>query len=315
MGLFDKTNKAKIGDPRKAVMDLLADMSGGTGVRPIKYAMLYTIYAFKGVVDGVGTSTIVANTALALAELGLSVAVIDSSINAPVQDVLLKTEREVTDPDWFDLPYRDTGYMKQSSFSNKISVLSFGGNRTLLDALGLNDSASLVSLTIAILQNKFDVILIDCCSEMTEISMACLQQAHRVIQVWNDSISVVSNLDRFLDNCRILTCPIDKMRYVVLSKKDPLSYGGSIDSLLDQYKLTLIGTNQLSYEVQSIINQGRLPYLEATKDKGVEAYSECIYGIVSVICHLEDVDTKTKLITSEDMNAKEGKDANSGSSI
>ena len=54
--------------------------------------MFYQIFAFKGVADGVGTSTLVANVALALADLGLTVLVMDTSMLHPVQDILLKTK-------------------------------------------------------------------------------------------------------------------------------------------------------------------------------------------------------------------------------
>lgn len=301
----EKFSQARIGDPRKLFTNLLNDLSGETAKRELKYHILYNIFAFRGICDGLGTSTIVANTALAVAELGLTVCVVDTSILNPVQDIYLGTDREADAKDWFDMPYASDGYLHQSKFHKNISVLSFANrDRIILDAIGIKDSSSLVSLMVTTLLSKFDIILIDCCSELTEINTACLQQAHRVFQIWNDSYAVLSNLDRFITNNTILTCPLDKMRDVILSKKDALSYGGKIDDLLEKFKLNLVGFSNLSLEIASIMNQGKLPFDAATRDKDVEIFSTCILAIVNKICRIDDVDTKKETVTSEDLNKK-----------
>lgn len=311
MSLFSnvsaKTNNVKLGDPRKVFNNILKEMSGTNATRNLKFNMLYTVYAFKGVAAGVGTSTIVANTAVVLAELGLSVCVVDTSVLTPVQDILLKTGRKDEDLDWFDMPYNKTGFLKQSGYSNKISVLSFSGKRTVLDAVGTKDTSALVSLMMTTLHSKFDIILIDCCEELTEINTACLQQAHRVIQVWNDAPQIAQNIYNFIQNCSILTCPLDKMRYVVYSKMDNISGGGKLDDLAEQYKVRNIATNSLSLEVASAINQGTLPYEYVSRDKGVEEYSNCIINIVSVICNLGEY-SNDKVVTSEELSKPDKKE-------
>ena len=81
--------------------------SGASYTRDVKFDIFYQIIAFQGVKDGVGCSTLVANTALALARLGLNVCVIDTSIKAPSQDILLHTDfRRVEKKDrvdWMDM--------------------------------------------------------------------------------------------------------------------------------------------------------------------------------------------------------------------
>ena len=63
--------------------------------------------------------------------------------------------------------------------------------------------------------------------------------SQKVIQVWNDSPTVVSNLDNFISNCVTLCCPLDKMRFVIYSKDNPDVIGG-LDELLKQYRLKKI---------------------------------------------------------------------------
>ena len=175
MGFLDKfidekqTANMTVKDPKKIFADVLKQVSGATLTRETKFAIFYQIVAFKGVCDGVGTSTIVANTALALAELGLNVCVLDTSILHPSQDVLLKSNYVGTDMekdkrlDWFDMPYTKRSPLHSSTLNNKISILSFyGKQRGVTDMLSTMDNDTLVDMALTELHNKFDIILIDC---------------------------------------------------------------------------------------------------------------------------------------------------------
>lgn len=316
MGFFDKfldsekTAKVTIKDPKKVFEEALRQTSGSSYTRDIKYNIYYQIIAFYGVVDGIGTSTLVANTALAIAETGLTVCVIDTSMLAPSQDVLLNTETaeleedgETEHLDWFDMPYTKKSPLHISKYSKNISVLSFKGKRrTVVDFLSTNDSNTLVDIALATLHSKFDIILIDCCHEMSAVNTACLQQAQQVIQVWNDSPSVVANLEGYITNAITLSCPLDKMRYVVANRmsKDAM---GSLNELAKQYRCRIIATNYLSEELylNTVIGK-RLFRCESTNDL-VAKYTECI---IMIVCHILNIDLDAEkkpkgTITSNDI--------------
>lgn len=316
MGFFDKflasekTAKVTIKDPRKVFEEVLRQTSGSSYTREIKYNIYYQIIAFYGVVDGIGTSTLVANTALAIAETGLTVCVIDTSMLAPSQDVLLNTETAELEEDgktehldWFDLPYTKKSPLHVSKYSKNISVLSFKGKRrTVVDFLSTNDSSTLVDIALATLHNKFDVILIDCCHEMSAVNTACLQQAQQVIQVWNDSPSVVANLEGFITNAITLSCPLDKMRYVVANRmsKDVI---GNLDELVKQYRCKILATNYLSEELYLNSVTGKKLFRCESTDELVAKYTE---SIIVVACHILNIDLDAEnkpkgTITSNDI--------------
>lgn len=305
----DKAAKVTIKDPKKVFEDILKQTSGSSYTRDIKYNIYYQIIAFYGVVDGIGTSTLVANTALAIAETGLTVCVIDTSMLAPSQDVLLNTETAVLDEnddvehlDWFDMPYTKKSPLHVSKYSKNISVLSFKGKRrTVVDFLSTNDSSSLVDIALATLHSKFDIILIDCCHEMSAVNTACLQQAQQVIQVWNDTPSVVANLEGFITNAITLSCPLDKMRYVIANRvsKDAI---GNLDELAKQYRCKILATNYMSEELylNTIIGK-KLFRCESTDDLVIK-YTECI---IIIACHILNIsldkDEPKGTITSNDI--------------
>lgn len=316
MGFFDKfldsekTAKVTIKDPKKVFEEVLRQTSGSSYTRDIKYNIYYQIIAFYGVVDGIGTSTLVANTALAIAETGLTVCVVDTSILAPSQDVLLNTETAELEEDgqtehldWFDLPYTKKSPLHISKYSKNISVLSFKGKRrTVVDFLSTNDSSTLVDIALATLHSKFDIILIDCCHEMSAVNTACLQQAQQVIQVWNDSPSVVANLEGYITNAITLSCPLDKMRYVVANRmsKDAM---GSLNELAKQYRCKILATNYLSEELYLNNVIGKKLFRCESADELVAKYTECI---IIIVCHILniDLDSESKpkgTITSNDI--------------
>lgn len=306
----EKTSKATINNPKKVFEDILKQASGSAYTREIKYNIYYQIIAFYGVVDGVGCSTLVANTALALAETGLTICVIDTSILAPVQDVLLNTNESVLDEsdkeeehlDWFDMPFTKKSPLHVSKRSKNISVLSFKGKRRgIVDFLSTNDSDTLVDIALTTLHNKFDLILIDCCHELSSVNTACLQQAQQVIQVWNDSPTVVSNLENFITNSITLSCPLDKMRFVVANKtsKDAI---GNLESLCSQYRCKLLTTNYFSEELYLLAVTGKVLFRAESTDESVIYYTS---SIIDIICHILNIDldnNKPKgTITSNDI--------------
>lgn len=302
----DKTSNLTIRSPRDIFTDILKTTSGAGYARNVDFNIFYQIIAFKGVVDGVGTSTLVANTAIAIAKLGLTVCVMDSSVLNPVQDVLLKTnwrdKEEKNRKDWFDIMYTDDSVLHQSKINSNISVLSFKGKkRDITDIMGTQDSSLLVETALSILHNKFDIILIDCCQELTQINAGCIQQAQKVIQVWSDSPHIVSNIDMWITNNVILACPLDKMRYVIISK-----YVNDIHcdfkGMLDQYRFTQLASCCLSIDIARVNAIGKTLWGYATDSEDIIEFNNCIIDIVCHILNIEDDKSEHRgTITSNDI--------------
>lgn len=296
MGFFDKekTSSITVKSPREIFTDMLKVTSGVNYARNVDFDIFYQIVAFKGVCEGVGTSTLVANTAIAIAKLGLTVCVIDSSVLNPVQDILLKTNWRDVEPsnrrDWFDMMYTDESVLHQSKINSSISVLSFKGKkRDITDIMGTQDSDLLVETALSILHNKFDIILIDCCQEPTQISAGCIQQAQKVIQVWSDTPHIISNIDMWITNNVILSCPLDKMRYVVISK-----YVNDIhcdfSGMLSQYRFTQLASCSLSIDVARVNATGKTLWQYPSDSEEIIEFNNCI---IDIVCHLLNIeDTK-----------------------
>lgn len=295
----------KVKDPKDILLSMLKTTSGANESRSLRYNLFYRIIAFKGATSGVGCSTIVSNTAVALADLGLTVCVFDTSILYPIQDILLNTnykkeeDKEVLD--WFDMPFVNTSVLNISKIDKRISVLSFyGKERTILDMMGTSDNANLVQFAIDIVQPKFDIILMDLCDEPTEVNTACMQKAHHVIQVWSDSQACLGSIDKTITNNVLLSCPMDKMRYVVENNTcDDLM--GSMDVLYKQYRFTKLTHCGMSYELARLSALGKTLFQYASSDDSVIEFTNCILDIVCHICNITDESDLQGTITSEDI--------------
>lgn len=306
MSLFnkDKIQNTKLLNPVDAYNSLLKSMSGAGFERKLKYNIFYQIFAFKGVKEGIGTSTLVANTALAIASLGLSVLVIDTSILSPTQDTLLKTGLDNYDDDkisdWLDLPFVKKAVTHQSHLDNRISVLSFY-KRTVIDALSTNDNENLVDMAITEFHTKFDIILIDCCHELTSVNTSAMQMSQQVIQVWNDTPSVLANIDSFITNSVTLSCPMDKMRNVIYSKisRDAI---GSMDGVLKQYRFKKLTSTVNSEECSLILTLNKVLWQYASDNADIVAYTNAIIDIISFVLNIKELNNEAKgTITSNDI--------------
>lgn len=290
MGIFS-SNKGKeyseksitAPSPVEVLTGMLKATSGNELTRTLRYNIFYQIIAFKGVKDGLGCSTIVANTAVALANLGLTVCVIDTSILNPCQNELLHTNYKDLDPkkqdDWFSLGFTNKSVLNQSKLNSKISVLGFK-DRTIVDLASTADNEALVKLAYTQLSTKFDIVLVDVCSEASNITMAAMQNAHKIIQVWSNTPHVMRNVEQFVKNASILSVPMEKMRYVVSSMTVddiPMNW----EAVMDKYKFKHLAHVGMSLEIARILATGKMVYDFPSRHEDVEEFNDCILAIVA----------------------------------
>ena len=289
MGIFSPKGKAysektvTAPSPSEILTSMLKTSSGTDISRTLRYSIFYQIIAFRGVKDGLGCSTIVANTALALANLGVTVCVVDTSILNPSQNELLHTNYKDIDPkkqeDWFSLGFTKKSVLNQSKLNSRISVLAFK-DRNIVDLASTADNESLVQLAYTQLATKFDIILVDVCSEPSNIAMAAMQYAHKIIQVWSNAPHVMRNVDQFIKNATILSIPTDKMRYVVSSMTVddiPMNW----DAVMEKYKFKHLAHVGMSMEIARILATGKMVYEFASRHEDVAEFNECILAIVA----------------------------------
>ncbi len=284
-----KTNVTiKSKSARDSLVEVLQTMSGKDLYKQLKYSIFHKIVAFKGITEGIGTSTLVANTAIALAEMGLSVCVIDTSIAFPVQYDLLKVNFRQSDKDkkynkrvedWFSLGFTKESVLYQSTIKPSISVLGFVG-RGITDMISTSDVADYVSLAYSQLSTKFDIILVDVSNELTTISSEAMLQAHKVIQLWTDAPHVMRNIESYLRNLRTLAIGMDKMQYVI-SASVTEDVKVNWEDILKIYKFKHLTTIPKDMVVSRVMTSGQVLYNYADKSEGITRYNDAVLDVVA----------------------------------
>ena len=316
MGLKDLFSKesletAKLADPRQVFKSVLQKASGADYTRTAKYSIFYRIIGFKGLSTGVGCSTVVANTALALADLGLTVAVIDTSMLHPIQYKYLnaKPPAEKERLDWSNMPFTDESVLRVSSRNRKISVLGFDRTqRTVLDMFSTIDSPELIDLAIEKLVDKFDIILIDLCDELTKVNVTSMQKAQHVIQVWDDSVHNMENLDGLITDSVLLSCPLDKMRYVVENKIHE-DIKGDLKEVYKQYRFRPLARCGISEDISRVALLGSTIWQYASLSEDIAEFTEMIIDIVKHICDIKDEEDTQKELALEKEEEEEDRKA------
>lgn len=303
-----KLQNLTIRDSSEVYKDLLRYTSG-TGHSRKAYHLYNSIVGFKGVRDGIGTSNIVANTAVTLAKLGVSTCVIDTSIMSPTQDMLLGTKAlDLSVPvkdrvDWFDMPYVDTSVTHISKYAGNLAVLSFyGKSRNILDVISVRDNEALVTLALDTLLSKYDIILVDFSNEPTKINVELLHRAQIIYQVVNDSPVALDSLDSFVDNMSFYSVPMAKYNRVIVSGISQ-KLMGSLDSLLERYRYTKVATTVFSEEVDKAIKQGKLIIDYASDSDAINTYAVAIYDLVRELVSVDEVSgikTSAEIIAETD---------------
>lgn len=277
------------------VIETLKSVSGNSVVRNNNFFIFNKIIGFKGIVDGVGCSTLVAEIAVNLAKVGLNVCVIDTSFLAPAQFTLLDVNLENEEQkDWFDLGRAETtaNILKISKINSNIAVLGLR-NRNINDLISNYDTEEMVTVAYNILEDMYDVVLVDICSETTNITTAAAIHSHTIFQVWTDEYLVMNNLDNFLKNMIYRCCHVDKMKNVIINKMSITSQS-EWSSVLKKYNFSCIG--ELPFSVAFYTNHclGLLLSKMTTVDKQVEKINSEMVRICDFILGKGFIDGKLK---------------------
>lgn len=273
--------------------EVMSSISGNGTEKKKSYYIYNKIIAFRGVIDGVGCSTLVCEVAVELASRGLSVCIIDTSIMYPIQSKLLQIEETIGEQkDWLDLIMSDdTGrVLKYGKLSNNIALLSFE-NRTLNDLLSTFDNEELVICAYRMLEPLYDVILVDVCGETTNITASALIHSHTIYQVWSDEFGCICNIDKFLTNAQIGCCHLEKMRNVILNK-NIINNASSIGSIAKKYDLEVIAEAPFSLEFYEKQCLGIPLCKMKSVDKNVNLISSCVSVVADKIMGIEKENPK-----------------------
>lgn len=233
------------------IVKFLGTMSGEGAIAAQETMLFNKVIGFRGIVEGVGTSTIVQGLAHAFSDrTKLRVCVVDTSILYPSQYAFLcnpfSEDAKSVLKDWFSvevsLPERiiDTRY-------KRVSLLGCY-NRRLTDAFSTTDTLRLVEETFDTLKSLFDVIIVDLSHEWSQVAMCSARQCNKIFTVVDPSARCVNNMLQSLNNLAICAVPFHKYCTAIISKYSANGILG-LDAIIKRAKLIPIAQIPFSSQI------------------------------------------------------------------
>lgn len=269
--------------------DVLSVISGGKTEKLATQLLFDKVIGFRGIIDGVGASTVIQNVAVALSETtDNSICVVDTHILYPAMAQLLggKQVREAT-KDWFDF-VDDISVVAHKTRYKHVYHVGFY-NRTIVDIVSSKDSSELVLSLFAALKDYFDIILVDLSLEPTVISSITAIQCNKIYSVIDSSLACLSNLRASINNVVTLGVPTHKLHRVVAAKVAQ-TQGLDIGAALKEYNLQLISVIPCSDEIAKFGVHGDKIWGALSTSKAVTAYNIAIEDICKDILESNDLE-------------------------
>ncbi|MNV38273.1 hypothetical protein D3C71_1298190 [compost metagenome] len=262
---------------------VLSALSGNTGLKISDQLLFDKVIGFRGIVPGVGTSTVVQNVALALSKrTRYSICILDTSFLYGIQyAMLMKEESENKDrKDFLDVD-DDLSKIVINTKINRVKLFCLN-NRSILDMLSSRDSELVVDKLIKLLKAYFDIVLVDLSYELTNITTYCSIKCNKVINIADESLKCMYNLAKSLNLMATLATPIAKGNLIVLNKvlPDVLS---NTKGVISNAKLTLLCEIPFSKDIAVAGVSGKLIYTASSSSKDEVAFSNAIDNVVNFI--------------------------------
>lgn len=260
---------------------LLGVVSGNSGLKMSDQLLFDKVIGFRGVVPGVGTSTIVQNVAIALSEVtNFSICVLDTNFIYPTQYPMLVSSQDSKRKDYLDFEGDLTPVTLQTSYRN-VSLLTMS-KRTVVDMMSNKDNELTVEKLMGSLKSYFDIILVDLSYEFTNVNIQTAIKCNRIINIADQSLKSIYHLKKSLNTMATLAVPLAKADKVVLNKVIP-DVLSNTSGVITESGLKLIGEIPLSKELAIHGVSGKRIWASATANKDIHAFSEVINSIIDII--------------------------------
>lgn len=281
------------------LVKFLGTMSGEGAIAEQEVMLFNKIIGFRGIVEGVGTSTIVQGLANAFSDrTKLRVCVVDTSILYPSQYAFLcnpfSEDAKSVLKDWFSTEVTLPERIIDTRFRH-ISLLGCY-NRRLTDAFSTTDTLKLVEETFETLKGLFDVILVDLSHEWSQVAMCSARQCNKIFTVVDPSARCVNNMLQSLNNLAICAVPFHKYCTAIISKYSPNGMLG-LEAIMKRAKLIPVAQIPFSQQIFEAGTMSKSCWGLSSISYEVEQYNTVIDQILCSIVNetpLEVLDLKAQ---------------------
>lgn len=223
-----------------------------TEKEPLQQGRVISVYSPKG---GSGCTTIAVNLAVALAEEGLNILLVDGSLQFGDVAVMLNIRPTTTIVDLMDR----MDDLEQDLVSS-VTVRHRSGLNVLMapprpEMADLVTEANVKRL-LEHLRDHYDFVIIDTSSSLNDVALAMLDMSDRIFLVTQQSLPALKNASRFFDLAETLDYSREKVLLLVNRSSERL--GISVKDIANTLKRPVIATLPIDDEaVNRAIDEGK----------------------------------------------------------
>ena len=191
--------------------------------------MIDNLITFTGLAGGVGTSTIVANLASFAEKKDISVVVVDTNIEYPIQYNYFGIRQQIKKNDLVNYLNGSSKLGDCIDYKGEVGLI-FPNNRNLVDLVNCDggDAAGNFSKMLSDLSDLFDLVLVDCSNRVeNDIVNMALYKADVIYAVFDENISCLSNIERLRNNLQITGITTNKIK-TIMNKRTNIHYSKTI---------------------------------------------------------------------------------------
>lgn len=266
----------------------LASGESSTERRMSDHLLFDKMIGFRGIIGGVGVSTLVQNVAIAIANRKhYTVCVVDTNFMYPSQYALLTSVRPNSHiHDLLDY----TGSLKEVLVKSKYRNIYVAGmhNRFITDMLNpqKDNSTHMVGFLNA-LKDYFDVVLIDIGQEQTRFMIESAIQCNRIYTVLTPGVGCLTSIQKSINTMSTLALPFYKCRRCIVNKDLPDVNSGVKDTV-KAFKFTLIGSIPVSNDIAVAGVTGVNLWGAVTDSEDVTIFNKTVDALVQDITNGAD---------------------------
>lgn len=261
------------------------------------------VIGFKGIVDGVGCTSIIHNVAQVLAEKeNLLVLVLDTHMLCPVMGTLLHSRSDSLKSDMLDF---QEGHIRDILGATQYKKVWHVGmkQRTYVDMISDRDNEHIVQQLLAEAKEIFDVILIDLSNEPTNISTYASLCCDKIYPVITPDVSCLVNVIKVMLQMKTLAVPVTVCDRVIVNMQ-MAEVNANLKTTLTSINLQAVATLPFSEDIRRDLALGKT-FLNKKNglitSSSIQEYMEGVQIIVEDILQGKPVLNKT----SEDKFAVE----------
>lgn len=260
---------------------LLGVLSGNEEYKISDQLVFDKVIGFRGVVGGVGTSSILQNTAIALTEnTEFRICVLDTNYLYPTQYPMLQKSADDKRTDFLDYEGDISKVIIDTDYRN-IKLVSMY-NRSVVDMMSVKDNEDNIRNVIDELKLYFDIIFVDLSTELSKVAVHSAVKCNRIIQVTDESLRATYNLRKSLNTLATLAVPFGKANCVIVNKSIP-DVKTDVSGVMENAGLRVIGEIPLSAEIATLGITGKRIYQEKSDSEDIFTFSRVIESIIDEI--------------------------------